>query len=338
MGLKVAMVSTFFARCGIATYSEALSKALGEAGCEVYGVRVPRFGRKYPEIVQDIVERIPVNDVDLIHVQHEYGIWQNHEPVFYKMLAQLGKPIVTTMHAIGNYQVDSLVSAGSDRVVVHNEFCARKFPYPTVIIPHGCNPVECPPMEECKKGYGIHLDAFIVGYCGFISPYKGLETLIDASTKLKNIGLLIAGGWHTASGDTEYIAKVKKHSLEVLEGRCQWIGYVPDDRLSTAYGAMNIVVYPSVWATESGALLTAVSHGKAVVASNVAPFREKEKVYALMTFKNVDDLARKIKRLMKDERLRSKLEEGARNYAEVNSWNEVAKRHIALYEQVLNGK
>jgi glycosyltransferase involved in cell wall biosynthesis len=336
VGLKVAMVSPFFARCGIATYSEALSNALGEAGCDVYGVRVPRFGRKYPEIFQDIVERIPVKDVDLVHVQHEYGLWQNHEPVFYKILAQLGKPTVTTMHAIGNYQVDPLVSAGSDKVVVHNEFCARKFPYPTVIIPHGCKPVECPPMDQCKKGYGIHPDAFIVGYCGFISPYKGIETLIDASTKLKNVGLLIAGGWHTTGSETEYIAKVKKHSLDVLEGRCQWIGYVPDDMLSTAYGAMNVVAYPSVWATESGALLTAVSHGKAVVASNVAPFREKEKLGALMTFKNVGDLARKIKRLMKDERLRSKLEVGARKYAEDNSWLKVAKKHITLYEQVLN--
>jgi glycosyltransferase involved in cell wall biosynthesis len=101
---------------------------------------------------------------------------------------------------------------------------------------------------------------------------------------------------------------------------------------------MDILIYPSIYATESGALLTAISHGKAVIASNVSPFKEKEKQGALMTFKGVDDLTRKIKKLLKNDELRHKLEGGAKAYAESVSWNNIAQKHIELYESVLSHK
>jgi len=80
----------------------------------------------------------------------------------------------------------------------------------------------------------------------------------------------------------------------------------------------------------------ALSHGKACLTSRLPPFKEKEKLGALMTFKGVKDLTRKIKRLLKDEKLRKSLEEGARKYCEDNSWDRIASKHIELYEEVLN--
>jgi len=38
---------------------------------------------------------------------------------------------------------------------------------------------------------------------------------------------------------------------------------------------------------------------------------------------------------LKDDELRHKLEEGAIKYAKANSWDNVAKKHIELYESVL---
>jgi len=155
--------------------------------------------------------------------------------------------------------------------------------------------------------------------------------------KVPKAALLIGGGWHTEKSPI-YIQQLKQWSLEMLPGRVQWLGYVPDKDMPRAYGAMDIVVYPSLFATESGALLTALSHGKAVISSRLKPFREKEKLGALMTFKSVGDLTRKIKRLLRDDELRVKLEEGARRYAESVAWSEVARRHVSLYEDVIGGK
>lgn len=337
MGLKVAMVSSWHVRCGIASYTEKLTKALAREGVEVYIVRMPRFGQKNAEIVRDVAERVPYDKVDLIHVQHEYGIWQGFESVFYETLRLSGKPIVTTMHAVGNWDVDGLIAGISNKVIVHNEFCLKRFGFPkTVVIPHGAEPVETVSAREAKRALNIAENAPVVGYLGFISNYKGLEDLIEAMIKVK-AGLLIGGGYHV-EGDTPYIEKLKRGAEKLLGDRVKWLGFIPNEQMVIAYAAMDVFVYPSRWATESGALITALSHGRAVIARNLPPFKEKEKAGALITFKNVPDLRRKIKKLLKDSTLRLQLEKGARNYAEKTSWVFVAKQHIGLYESLIPSK
>jgi len=340
MGLKIAVISPWNVHCGIFTYSEKLINALAEQDVDVYVVRLSRFGKKTPELLQNLVQTIPVDKIDLVHVQHEYGLFQQLEQEFYPYLKALGKPVVTTAHAVGvRREIDAYIASMSDRVIVHNDFCAKMFSYPekTVIIPHGASSCETVEVGKAKKSWGIDPRIPIVGYCGFISEYKGLETLIQAVANIPRVALLIAGGYHTET-DTPYIMGLKQTTLDVLPSRCHWTGYVPDERLPAAYGAMDILCYPSRFATESGALIMALSHGKAVIASGIAPFREKEKLGALMTFKNVADLTRKIKRLLKNQQLREKLEEGARNYVRSVEWSKIAEKHVALYEEVLNAR
>lgn len=332
--LSVAMVTPWHVRCGIATYSEALAEALAQLGVDVYIIRLPRFGKKNQGILQNVVEKIPVNNLDLVHVQHEYGLYQQLEGGFYGALSRLGLPVVSTCHAVGNWSIDRVISEASDRVVVHNEYCAERFDHPSVIIPHGCTPAEAMPMEEAKRSYGFKPEWPIISYVGFISEYKGLETLIEAMEGLPDAGLLIGGGWHVES-ETGYITRLKQDSFERLPGRVQWLGYVPDRDLPRVYGAGNIVCYPSRFATESGALLTALSYGKAVVASSLKPFLEKEELGALTCFEDVEDLRMKIGMLLGNDEAREGLEEGARRYAEENRWGRVAELHRTLYEDVL---
>jgi len=335
--ISVAMISPYFNKCGIATYSEYLCRALGDLGVEVYGSKLPRFGEKTIEILQNVVDKIP-KDIDAIHVQHEYGLYQLLEKPFYAMLKQLGKPVVTTIHAPG-FKNDGVISEGSDRVIVHNEFCAKRFAYPSVIIPHGTSVAKCPKKEDCKKAYGIDPRIPVVGYLGFIAEMKGLETLISAMTKVPNAALLMCGGWHLGEG-TEYMWALKEKTLQVLQGRCQWAGFVPDEQLSVAYGALDVLAYPSPAMSESGALLLALSHGKAVISADTQPALEKEAQGALMTFKkqNPDDLADKIKLLLSDTEQRQKLEQGAKKYCETVTWPKIAQKHIDLYNEVLSGK
>ncbi len=333
---SVAFITPYKVKCGIASYSLDLSEALAELGIDVYIVRLPRFGRKFPEIFNQVAASVPVDKVDLIHVQHEYGLYNKVDSGFYRVLKSLGKPVVTTMHAIGNWTVDRVIADLSDQVIVHNAFCFRGFAFPdkTTIIPHGCTSVECPPKEEAKRVMAVPPEAPVVGYLGFISMYKGLEYLIEAMQEIPKAALLVCGGWH-AGPDTSYIAELKARSLEVLEGRCLWTGYVPDENLPNAYGSMNILCYPSKFATESGALLKALGHGKAVIASNLPPFESKEKEGALMTFHDLEDLREKIRLLLTDDDARGKLEAGARKYAFENRWEVIAEKHITLYEEVL---
>jgi len=338
MGLKVGMITPWSVRCGIFTYTRSLVNALAQHGVEVYVIRWPRFGRRSPELIRSCVtEKIPVDSIDLIHHMNEYGLMRpNLDGGFYADLKKLGKPVVVTMHAVG-FPVDSLIASAADRIIVHNKFCARRFQgdkKKVVVLPHGCSPQRTPPMDECKRALGIDPRAPIVGYQGFISPVKGLETLIEAMTGVPNAALLVGGGWFVGE-ETDYIMRLKQWSLQVLPGRCQWLNYVPDDRLATVYGSMDILCYCSRWATESGALLMGLAHGRPTIASNLPPFREKEKQGALITFKDVKDLRRKIKRLLKDEEQRARLAEGARKYAESVAWPRIAQLHRSLYEDIV---
>jgi len=280
----------------IATYTENLARALADLGVEIYIVRYPRFGRRNSDLLRLVVEKIP-EEVDCIHIQHEYGLFSpNLEGGFYGELRRIhkDKPIITTMHATGLYRVDPVICSTSDHVIVHNEYCLKRLPdvfhKKVSIIPHGClEPVKCPPEDECKRALGIDPRAPLVGYLGFITPTKGLEDLIAAMTRVRGAALLIGGGWHVEE-ETTYITNLKQMTLSLLPGRYRWLGYIPDEKLATAYGAMRVVVYPSRWITESGALLMALSHGKAMIARDLPPTREKKKLGALETFKSVRGL------------------------------------------------
>ena len=332
--MKIALITPHGVKCGIFTYSRDLSEALAEKGVDVYIIRLPRFGRKTPAILQKMIDQIPVSDVDLIHVQEEYGLYSGLEGGFYGGLKRLGKPLVSTMHAVGNLPIDRVIADASDKVIVHNEFCKRRFRFKSEIIPHGCKPAETVPREEAMKRLGIDARVPLVGYCGFIGAAKGLENLIEAVSKIPDSALLIGGGWHTGPG-TQYMASLNQMTQTLLPHRCKWLGFVPEDELATAYSAMSIVVYPSVYSTESGALLMALSHGKAVIANRIAPFREKEKLGALTTFRGVNSLVKKIRLLLRNEKIRASLEEGARKYVEANSWEKIAERHVNLYKTIL---
>lgn len=332
MGLKIACVTPWNVRCGIATYSQDLCNALAQEDVEVFIVRLPRFGRKSPEIVIDIADRVPYSEVDLVHVQHEYGLYQGFDTPFFTSLRTHGKPIVTSMHSVGNWDIDTIISGVSNKVIVHNKFCQDRFRLPTVIIPHGVKSATPMMPEEAKPLLKIGKDVPVVGYLGFISNYKGLESLITAMIKVPKAGLLICGGWHV-DVQNDYIDRLQEWSKKLLGNRVFWTGFIPEDKLGAAYGAMDILVYPSRFATESGALMHGIAYGKAIIASDVEPFKEKEP--AIMTFKDTEDLTEKINFLLQEPKLRTQQEDRAKEYAQANSWTEIAKRHVKLYGEIL---
>lgn len=334
MTIRLGLVTPWACKCGIYTYSKDLASALADQNVEVFIVRLSRFGQKTPELIQDTAERVPFKNIDLVHVQHEYGLYQNLEQVFYSHLRRGAKPIVTTMHAVGSWDTDTMIAGISAKVIVHNKFCLSRFPFEnTVIIPHGGTPMEATPREQAKSAMGIDPRLPIVGYLGFISNYKGLESLIQAMTKIK-AGLLICGGWHIETKENEYIARLKDWADKLLPNRIKWTGFVSDEKLADAYGAMDVLVYPARFATESGALTHALSYGKAIIASNLEPFKEKEP--ALMTFKDVEDLTQKIQLLLDNKSQREELEQQAREYAQNIAWSpNIAQKHINLYKELL---
>ena len=325
--MRIAMISPYQVKCGIFTYSRDLYTALAKHDVETYIISWPRFGHKTQALVENVTRKIP-KDVDLIHVQHEYGLFAGHDALFYDGLKAHDKPIVTTMHAVGNNVVDRIVSVGSDKVIVHNDYCKRVFLDKSTIIHHGCLSVDPMPVEKAKKIMGIPTKLPIIGYVGFISQHKGIDDIILAVEPIEEAGVVIGGGWHQGT-DTDYMNMLKELGNQRLGGRIQWTGFVEENRLSTVYGCMDIVVVASRFATESGALLTAMAHGKPIIARNLPPFKEKN----LLTFDNAVDLSARISEVL-DNNLLEKMGAESMAYARDNSWEIIAAQHKKLYKSL----
>ncbi len=330
--MKVSLVTPWKVRCGISTYSEALAPALSRQGADVYIVRLKRLGQKSIQYFETLAtRRIP--EVDVVHVQHEYGLYRGGEGAFYARLRKaLGTtPVVTTMHGVASPIPDEIVSNNSDAVVVHNEFCRERFIHDCTVIPHGVHPAETVPMKEAKEKLG--LEGPVVTLFGFIGPYKGYEEAIRTiGLEFPDVTLLAAGGWHVDL-ETTYIMRLKVVADQIAPGQVKWTGWVEPEDLSTIFSASDVVLYCNRYATESGSLLTSVGYGRCVLARVLPMVREKGG--AVKTFKTDAELILGLEDLLQNPTHRAEYEAGARKYAEAHSWDRIAKRHLDLYGELL---
>jgi len=330
--MKVAIVTPIFCRCGISTYSEALAPALSQQDADIYIVRLKRLGQKSIQYFETLAtRRIP--KVDIVHIQHEYGLYRGGEGAFYSRLRQsLGStPIVTTMHGVASPIPDEIVFNNSDAVIVHNEFCRERFIHDCEVIPHGVHPAETVPMKEAKEKLG--LDGPVVTVFGFIGPYKGYEEAIRTiGLEFPDVTLLAAGGWHVDL-ETTYIQRLKMVADQIAPGQVKWTGWVDREELPTIFGASDVMLYCNRYGTESGSLLTSIGYGRCVLARAIPLVREKEG--ALKTFKTDAELILGLEELLQNPELRAKYEEGARKYSQEHSWDRIAERHINLYSELL---
>jgi len=332
--MKVALVTPFKVRCGISTYSEALAPALSQQDADIYIVRLKRLGQKSIQYFETLAtRRIP--KVDIVHIQHEYGLYRGGEGAFYSRLRQRSgsTPIVTTMHGVASPIPDEIVFNNSDAVIVHNEFCRERFIHDCTVIPHGVDPAETVPMKEAKEKLG--LDGPVVTVFGFTGPYKGYEEAIRTiGLEFPDVTLLAAGGWHVDL-ETTYIQKLKMVADQIAPGQVKWTGWIDREELPTIFGASDVCLYTNRYMTESGALLTMIGHGRCVLARSLSPNREKEEAGALKTFKTDADLILGLEELLQNPELRAKYEEGARRFSEENSWSRIAEKHMNLYGELL---
>lgn len=334
--MKVAMLTSWLVKCGVASYSWYLSHALANEGCEVYVVRLSRFGTRDTDYLRNYAEEVPLN-VDVIHIQNEYSFFQWQEATFYSALKDRLKffnkkiPVITTMHATGNLTADRVVASNSDAVIVHNSSEAKHFKLPCTVIPMGVQKAEKHQSPElCKRRWGVKGPT--VGTFGFISAYKGLELLIKAIAKIPEATLIVGGGWHVNT-QTSYIVNIKRYANHFAPGRVLWLGYLSEEDLPLFFGACDIMVYGHHMISESMSLNTALAYAKATVASNLPTFREKRDVIAI--FKDADDLTGKLRALIAEPELRKQLEAKAEKYAKENSWTNISKKHLNLYRELL---
>jgi glycosyltransferase involved in cell wall biosynthesis len=142
-----------------------------------------------------------------------------------------------------------------------------------------------------------------------LAPYKGLELLIEAFTKLRmehsQLRLTIAGTTHTRFPN---YADDLKHRFGETQG-IRWMGQVLEEQVKDLFRCAQIVVLPYAASTGSSSVLyQAATWGRAIVASDLSEIRkltiENDLQIQFFENNNVESLCNSIHLLLSSRSLR----------------------------------
>ena len=174
--------------------------------------------------------------------------------------------------------------------------------------------------EASRRRWNLPLDAQVLGFIGTLQPYEGLDLLIEALPDMlqrtKGVHLMI-------TGDGNHEAALRAQVTERgLERHVTFTGRIAHEEVSHAYAASDLLVYPRRH-TETTRLTTplkpleAMALGKAILASDLPPFRELVSPGVrgmLFAAGQRSDLIAKSLQLLADPELRTRLGRAAREW------------------------
>ena len=302
--------------------------------------------------------RLRSSRADILHLQFlpflerqmPFEVW------FLKWIRRRGIRIVYTVHNVTRQDAPQKgiplfrrAYSLADALICHGEearaVLVRDFGVPREkiwVIPHGPLFEEAPKLspQEARSALGLSSDEPLVLSLGVISQYKGIPFLLDAWKRLQTSGvkarLLIAG-----TGDAAVIAeiqeKVKRERLE--DAVYLWLHFIPVEQLPLLYQAADILVYPYNAGTTSGALLTGMNYGKAIVATRLPFFKEnlqEGETALLVNYGDTGALASSLQTLIEHPEECTRIGKSLQREASKGiGWQEIAKKTRECYEKLL---
>jgi glycosyltransferase involved in cell wall biosynthesis len=341
-GARVDLVTSQFgygavpAPAGYARRELFYRRAFGAAGSR------PRRASKLLQHVPDMLRyRVVARaEADVVHFQ-----WLDLQWLDAWLLP--ARPTVLTAHDLlpreprpGQAAAQRRLYQAVDAIVAHSEYGRAQLvdrlgvaPDKVRVIPHGAfehltrQPGELPLPDPLRS-----IDAPVVLFFGLLRPYKGLEVLLEAWRGIADAELWIVGHPRMALGPLRAAA----------DDTVRFVArFVSDLELPAFFRRADLVVLPYTRTErfdQSGVLATALAFGKPVVVSDIGGFGEVAAAGGarLVAPGEAGALRATLNELLEDPAARAALAEGARRAAiGPFSWDEAARRTVALYEALL---
>jgi glycosyltransferase involved in cell wall biosynthesis len=167
---------------------------------------------------------------------------------------------------------------------------------------------------------------------GLMRPYKGIDLLLEAWRGIDEAELWIAGAPRMD------ISALQSAAPPGVRFVARFIG---DGELPAYFRRADLVVLPYREIDQSGVLFTALAFGKPLLLSDVGGFPEIAATGAARTFPagDADALRGALRELLDDPAARRELATRARQLAVGEySWDAIARRTLAIYEELLGGR
>ena len=184
-------------------------------------------------------------------------------------------------------------------------------------------------MKDLKDKYGI-ASSYIL-FVGTLQPRKNIVKLIEAFSKLEEkIELVIVGkkGWQF----DEILDAPKKYGVE---GRVKFLDSVTDEELPNFYKNAVCFCLPSLYEGFGLPILEAMQYGCPVATSNISSLPEVGGDAAVyFDPEDSEDIAKSLKSLIQDPKLRDKLIKRGHEQVKKFSWEKAAKETLKVLEEV----
>ena len=374
---RIAVVGNYLPRhCGIATFTtdlcSAISAEYGTARLLALPVNDTEEGYDYPARVrwslaqddmksyQEAAEFLNFNNIDMVCLQHEYGIFGGPAGShILHLLRGLKMPVVTTLHTVlrepdpNQLMVMEEIAELSDRLIVMSQLSSQflqeifKVPGSKIdIVPHGVPDLPFLDPNFYKDRFGVEGKAVLLTF-GLLSPNKGIENVIQALpqilSKHKNVAYIVAGATHPhvlrREGD-KYRASLQTFAKEVGVGP-QVIfhnRFVSPEEMVQFIGAADIYVTPYRHEAQvvSGTLAYALGAGKAIISTPYWHAIEllDDRRGALVPFQDPDAIAQKTIELLDTPAIRHAMRKRAYVFAREMIWKRVAQGYIESFARV----
>ena len=374
---RIAVIGNYLPRqCGIATFTtdlcSAISAEYGTARLLALPVNDTERGYDYPARVrwslaqddvtsyQEAAHFLNFNNIDMVCLQHEYGIFGGPAGShILHLLRGLKMPVVTTLHTVlrepdpNQLMVMEEIAELSDRLIVMSQLSSQflqeifKVPGSKIdMVPHGVPDLPFLDPNFYKDRFGVEGKAVLLTF-GLLSPNKGIENVIQAMpdilAKHKNAVYIVAGATHP-----HILRREGDQYREGLQALAKEVGvessvffhnrFVSPEEMVEFIGAADIYITPYRHEAQvvSGTLAYALGAGKAIIST---PYWHAIELLdgrrgALVPFQNPRAIAQKTIELLDTPAIRHAMRKRAYQFAREMVWKRVAQGYMDSFARV----
>lgn len=283
---------------------------------------------------------------DVVHYQ-----WLPFAPAdrhILRRLSHTGVPLVHTVHNASAYHGDANLQGRGyaelldhfDRLIVHGQttkdaLVSKGFASERIaIIPHP--PMQLAPATDASRAAVPPSQSPRILFFGTIRPYKGLDLLIEACLALWRKGaqfeLAIAG--KPFMDIAPMLASVTDAGF--AQSLHTDFGFLEESRLSAWIESADVLVFPYRHIDSSGAFLSALHCGKAMVCTDTGLFSSlrDEDAVALVPCENADALAQSLLPILQSAAIRHEMGNRAAALGHrLGNWDKAGSATVDIYQQ-----
>jgi len=303
------------------------------------------------------------NDIKIVLIQHEFGFYHRQEQAFLKFLYKLSKPVVIVFHTVLPHPDEKLktkvraITAVCESVVVmthrSEEILTNEYgvsPEKISVIAHGTHLVPHLNENALKLKYDLK-DRKVLTTFGLLSSGKSIETTLEALPAIikqsPEVIFLVIGKTHPevvkTEGEQYREMLVQKVTENHLQDHVRFINrYLPLPDLLEYLQLTDIYLFTTNDPDQavSGTFVYAMSCACPIISTPIPHAKEllTGDTGIIFDFRNSEQLADGVNRLLNDEPLRRNLSSNTLEKIVSTAWENSAVAHARLLERVAGNK